>query len=88
MDSRTESFLKSLKNKKVALCGIGRSHLPLIKLFSKYGAVVIACDKRTESELGDAAVEAVNAGAKLRLGDSYLDGLDADIVFRTPGMRS
>jgi len=87
MDSRTESFLKSLKNKKVALCGIGRSHLPLIKLFSKYGAVVIACDKRTESELGDAAVEAVNAGAKLRLGDSYLDGLDADIVFRTPGMR-
>ncbi len=87
MDSRTENFLKKLKNKKIALCGIGRSHLPLIELFSKYGAYVIACDKRTEEQLGEAAEKALNAGAQLRLGDSYLDELDVDIVFRTPGMR-
>lgn len=87
MDTRTESFLKSLKDKKIALCGIGRSNLPLIGLFTKYGAKVTACDKRTEEQLGGMAEEAVNAGAELSLGDSYLDNLDADIVFRTPGMR-
>lgn len=87
MDTRTESFLKSLKNKKIALCGIGRSNLPLIGLFTKYGAHVIACDKRTEEQLGEMAAEAVTAGAALSLGEAYLDNLDADIVFRTPGMR-
>ena len=87
MDTRTESFFKSLKNKKIALCGIGRSNLPLIGLFAKYGAIVTACDRRTEEQLGDMAEEAVKAGAKLSLGDSYLDNLNADIVFRTPGMR-
>lgn len=87
MDTRVESFLKSLCGKKIALCGIGRSNLPLIGLFTKYGAKVTACDKRSEDQLGEMAQEAVNAGAKLSLGEKYLDNLDVDIVFRTPGMR-
>ena len=87
MDTRVESFLKNLHGKKIALCGIGRSNLPLIGLFSKYGAEVIACDKRTKEQLGDIACDAVNAGASLSLGESYLDNLNVDIVFRTPGMR-
>lgn len=87
MDSRTERFLKSLSGKRIALCGIGRSNLPLISLFKKYGAVITACDRRTEEQLGDMAQQAKDAGAKLSLGDSYLSHLDVDIVFRTPGMR-
>lgn len=87
MDTRAENFLKGLNGKKIALCGIGRSNLPLIGLFKKYGADVIACDKRTEEQLGEYVQECVNAGAKLSLGDTYLENLDADIVFRTPGMR-
>lgn len=87
MDTRVEKFLQGLNGKKVALCGIGRSNLPLIGLFSKYGAEVTACDKREEEQLGEMAQEAVSAGAKLSLGDNYLDNLDVDIVFRTPGMR-
>ncbi len=87
MDTKTEHFLKCLDGKRIALCGIGRSNLPLIGLFTKYGASVIACDKRTQEQLGDMAVEAQNAGAKLSLGENYLNDLDVDIVFRTPGMR-
>lgn len=87
MDTRVERFLSGLNGKRIALCGIGRSNLPLIGLFGNYGAKVIACDKRTEEQLGDLAQEAVNAGAVLSLGDTYLDNLDVDIVFRTPGMR-
>lgn len=87
MDTRVENFLNSLENKKIALCGIGRSNLPLIGLFSKYGAKVTACDKRTKQQLGEMADEAENAGAALSLGEDYLKNLDVDIVFRTPGMR-
>ncbi len=87
MDSRTKRFLESLCGKRIALCGIGRSNLPLITLFKKYGAEITACDKRTEEQLGDMAQQAKDAGAKLSLGESYLSDLDVDIVFRTPGMR-
>ena len=87
MDNRTEAFLKKLNGKRIALCGIGRSNLPLISLFKKYGAEITACDRRSEDQLGELAQQAKDAGAKLSLGDTYLSDLDVDIVFRTPGMR-
>ena len=87
MDNRIYDFLTSLKGKKVALIGIGRSNLPLIKLFASYGALVTACDRRSFDELGEYAQLAVDSGATLALGDDYLSNLDADIVLRTPGMK-
>lgn len=87
MENHVEHFLKSLNGKTIALCGIGRSHLPLIKLFSKYGATVIACDKRDRDALGKQAVLAENDGAILHLGADYLNNPDADIILRTPGMK-
>ena len=41
MDKRIERFFNGMKDKKVAFCGIGRSNLPLIKLFKKYGKWLI-----------------------------------------------
>lgn len=87
MDNRIYDFLTSLKGKNIALIGIGRSNLPLISLFSSYGAHVTACDKRSYEELGEYAQLAKNSGAQLLLGENYLDDLDADIVLRTPGMK-
>lgn len=80
-------FLNSLCGKRIALCGIGKSNLYLIKLFKKYGADVIACDKRDEAALGENAQLARSYGAKLSLGENYLKIDDVDIVFRTPGMK-
>lgn len=87
MDNRIYEFLTSLKGKRIALIGIGRSNLPLISLFSSYGAIVTACDRRSYDELGEYAVLAKNSGATLSLGENYLDNLDVDIVLRTPGMK-
>ena len=86
MDNRVFEFLSSLKNKRIALIGIGRSNLPLIKLFSSYGAVVTACDRRSYNDLGEYAKTAQEYGATLSLGDDYLNDIDVDIVLRTPGM--
>ncbi len=87
MDNRIYDFMTSLKDKKIALIGIGRSNLPLISLFSSYGAEVTACDRRSFEELGENAKLAQDSGACLSLGDKYLDDLDVDIVLRTPGMK-
>lgn len=87
MDKRIERFFDGMKGKKVAFCGIGRSNLPLIKLFKKYGASVIACDRRDREQLGENADIAEQYGAFLSLGEDYLKNLDIDIVFRTPGMK-
>ena len=87
MDKKALDFFESLRGKTVALCGIGGSNLPLIRMFKKYGARVLACDKRERDALDENADKAEEYGAELRLGESYLTDLDADIIFRTPGMR-
>lgn len=84
MDYR--QFLRGLKNKKIAMCGIGRSNTPLIMQFIEAGAVVYACDRREREQFGETADMLERAGVKLCLGSGYLDDLDVDIIFRTPGM--
>ena len=86
MDSKITRFFESVKGKRVAFCGVGVSNTPLVAQFAAKGAHVLACDKRIREQLGPAAAELESAGAQLRLGQTYLDNLDADIIFRTPGM--
>lgn len=68
------------------MCGIGVSNTPLILDFLSKGARVYACDRRSREQIGELADRIENAGAVLRLGDGYLDKLEVDIIFRTPGM--
>ena len=82
-----EAFFASLQGKRVAFCGIGRSHLPLIDLFLAKGAVVSARDRRSMEALGSTGEALAAKGVCLHLGDGYLTGLDEEIIFRTPGMK-
>ena len=82
-----QEYLNSLKNKTVAVIGIGVSNTPLLRLLLKNGIAVTACDKRLREDLGALADELEQGGAKLQLGADYLEGLDQDVIFRTPGMR-
>jgi len=81
-----KQFFEKLNGKKIAMCGIGVSNTPLILSFLEKGARVIACDKRTREQIGELAETLENAGAELKLGEHYLDNLEVDIIFRTPGM--
>ncbi len=87
MTDRIKDFKENIKNKKVDVLGIGISNRPLINFLLDAGTVVIAHDKKTEEQLGDVAVELKNAGVKLICGENYMDSLDGEMVFRTPGMR-
>ncbi len=79
-------FFEQIKGKKIAMCGIGVSNTPLIMNFLSNGAKVYACDRRNRQMLGDIADKLESAGAELRLGDNYLENLEVDMIFRTPGM--
>ena len=68
------------------MCGIGISNTPLILNFLEQGARVIACDRRERIQVGELADRLEAAGAELKLGEHYLDNLEVDIIFRTPGM--
>lgn len=81
-----QDYLRSLAGKRVAVIGIGVSNLPLLQLLLKAGIDVTACDKKNRAALGPLAAELEAAGCRLQLGDSYLDGLDHDVIFRTPGL--
>ena len=82
-----EQFFTSIQGKTVTFCGIGRSHMPLIRLFQEKGALVSARDKRSLEELGDNGKALQEWGVQLILGENYLEDLREDIIFRTPGMK-
>lgn len=83
-----KEFKEFIKNKKVAVVGIGVSNIPLINFLFKLGANVTAFDKKEECKLGKIAKEFKEKGIKLELGEKYLDNLTGfEVVFKTPSMR-
>lgn len=82
-----EEYLDSLQGKTVAVIGIGVSNRPLIELLAARGISVTARDRQQRQALGGYADHLEAMGCRLYLGEGYLDGLDEDVIFRTPGMR-
>ena len=82
-----EEYFDSLIGKSVAVIGIGVSNRPLIELLLSRGIAVTACDRKDRSALGELADQLEAQGCNLQLGEGYLEDLDQDIIFRTPGMR-
>ena len=82
-----QNYLDSIRNKTVAVIGIGVSNTPLIELLAGEHIAVTACDKRDRTALGELADHLEKMGVVLQLGEDYLEGLHQDIIFRTPGLR-
>jgi len=86
--SRTlKEYLSDLTGKRVAVVGIGVSNTPLIRRLLEAGISVTACDQKEAQDLGALAEELRALGAHLQLGNSYLDQLDHELIFRSPGIR-
>ena len=86
MISAFEQYFTSLKGKKIAVLGLGVSNQPLVRLLLSYGCDVTGCDRMPREKVDSAVLELENQGCKLSLGDTNLDDISADLVFRTPGM--
>ena len=81
-----KSYFTSLQGKNIVVLGLGVSNRPLVRLLLRYGCTVTGCDKTPRENLDEELLELERLGCKLQVGETYLDGLTADLVFRTPGM--
>ncbi len=83
----SKSFYPAMSGKDVDVIGVGVSNTDLIFRLAEAGAKVTLHDKRTEDELPAVLAERLHAaGVALSLGKGYLEDLDGEIIFRTPGM--
>ncbi len=86
MPSAFESYFSSLRGKRVAVLGLGVSNRPLVRLLLEYGCDVTGCDRTPREKLEGDVLALEREGCRLRVGEDYLSGVQADLVFRTPGM--
>jgi UDP-N-acetylmuramoylalanine--D-glutamate ligase len=87
MGRTIQAYLTELKGKRAAVLGLGISNGPLIRMLLDAGVDVVVCDRKEADQFTGAAEELSAAGAELRLGAGYLDGLACDVLYRSPGMR-
>ena len=81
-----EQYFRSLTGKRIAVLGLGVSNRPLVRLLLEFGCDVTGCDRTPREKLDQEVLDLEASGAKLRCGNDYLEGVQADILFRTPGM--
>lgn len=76
----------SMKGKRVAVLGFGVSNRPLAEMLAGAGALVTVRDKGIKSHDELAGYEQM--GIRFIMGDGYLDALNEEIIFKTPGIRA
>ena len=79
-------YMDYLRGKRIGVIGFGVSNQPLVRVLLRSGCDVTVCDRRDRVQLGVAGDEAAAQGAKFILGADYLEHLDFDVIFRTPGV--
>ena len=81
-----KEYLSSLQGKRVTVVGAGISNRPLIGLLADTGADLTVRDRADGTSLGEFYTDNKAKGVRFCLGPDYLEGLDGDVIFRTPGM--
>ena len=88
MNGKYEKFKEYINGKRVSVVGVGVSNTPVIDLLLSLGADVTARDKKPREEKWEIAKELEEKGVELVFGDDYLENIDDDIIFKSPGIRS
>ncbi|MBU5486252.1 UDP-N-acetylmuramoyl-L-alanine--D-glutamate ligase [Clostridium sp. MSJ-11] len=89
MKKSFNEFKEYIKNKKIAVLGMGVSNRPLIDLLIRLGANLTAFDRKTHEQLGNVVYELRDKGVSLVLGEDYLEKLEGyDVIFKTPSVRN
>lgn len=89
INQKLENFKQSIKNKKIAIIGLGVSNIPLIDYLYKIDADIVVFDKREEKDIDKTGVDKLNKyNIKLYSGKDNLKELKGfDIIFRSPSCR-
>ena len=79
-------FKTFIKNKRIAVIGVGISNLPLLDFLTQNKAKVVVFDKRSVEEIGQSTISKfMTDNIQYHLGKTYLSYLEGfDIIFRSP----
>lgn len=82
-----EHYFETLRGKSIAVLGAGVSNKPLITILLQSGLNVTVRDKGSRESFDAVLLQSWEAqGARLALGEDYLEGLSEDVIFRSPGI--
>ena len=81
-----DTYFENIAGKRVTVIGLGISNRPLVRLLLERGFQVQCCDRTPREKLLPEVLELEQLGAVLKLGEDYLENIEADVVFRTPGL--
>ena len=79
-------YVKSLRGKRVTVIGLGVSNRPLVRLLLDAGVDLTVRDAAGPDKLGDIATELLEHGCRIITGEEYLRDIEADVIFRSPGV--
>lgn len=90
MKQNFENFKANIKNKHVAIVGIGISNTPLINFLLKFGCKITLFDRRNIEEFTREEIKNFNKlNIKFVFGNNYLNYIKGfDYIFKTPSIRS
>ena len=86
INEKLEEFEKYIKNRKIAIIGLGVSNLPLLDYFYKKGAKVTVFDNKEITEIPKDVMDKITEySMEFSLGKKYLSKLVGyDIILRSP----
>ena len=89
VNTKLEKFNNWIKNKKVAIIGLGVSNAPLIDYMQKLQANLTVFDNRAEEKIDKNILQKIEKyNIKKQFGENYLSNLkDFDIIFKSPSCR-
>ncbi len=79
-------YMEALRGKRVAVLGLGVSNRPLVSLLLDAGAEVTVRDGAGREALGDIVPALEARDCRFVLGPDYLRDIDAQVIFRSPGI--
>lgn len=89
VNTKLEEFNNWLKNKKVAIIGLGVSNSPLIDYMYKINANITVFNNKTEDKIDKSILQKIEQyKIEKHFGENYLSNLkDFDIIFKSPSVR-
>mgnify|MGYP000102431965 CR=1 FL=1 len=88
MNKKLEEYKLYIKDKKVAVLGLGISNKPLIRYLAALGVNITAFDLAEENDLKSTLDELEQLNIKYHVGKNYLQSLKGfDVIFKTPKVR-
>jgi len=89
INEKLVKFNNDIKNKRIAIIGMGISNIPLVDYFYKYDAKVTAFDNRDKEKIDKNVIEKLdNYKINYYFGENTLDHLVGfDYIFRAPSCR-